>query len=141
MSDKSSSIEPIHLRMTSDPSHLRPTRQRVEAFAASAGFSEEAVGEIGLCLNEAMANVIRHAYHGQTDQPVEVTAQVDTHGTLHLSIRDWGEGNAPGALPKDPHDPTKPGGLGLVCLGRLMDKVIFTPQPVGMLMEMLKKGR
>jgi anti-sigma regulatory factor (Ser/Thr protein kinase) len=131
--------EPIHLRITSDTAQLKPVRQKVEAFAQSAGFGDVAVGEIGLCLNEAMANVIRHAYHSQTDKPVEVSARVDERGTLHIAIRDWGEGKAPGMLPKDPHDPTKPGGLGLVCLGRLMDKVIFTPQPDGMLMEMLKK--
>lgn len=140
MSDATApSPEPIHLRITSDTAQLKPVRQQVEAYAESAGFSETAVGEIGLCLNEAMANVIRHAYHNQTDKPVEVSARVDDRGTLHIAIRDWGEGKAPGMLPKDPHDPTKPGGLGLVCLGRLMDKVIFTPQPDGMLMEMLKK--
>jgi hypothetical protein len=32
-----------------------------------------------------------------------------------------------------------PGGLGLLCLGRLMNRVTFTPQQPGMLLEMTKK--
>jgi anti-sigma regulatory factor (Ser/Thr protein kinase) len=60
---------------------------------------------------------------------------------LRICLRDWGSGHAPGALPREVADPEKPGGLGLLCMGRLMDKVSFTPQTKGMLLEMRKRLR
>jgi len=32
-----------------------------------------------------------------------------------------------------------PGGLGMVCLRQLLDEVVFTPQPDGMLLTMVRK--
>ena len=59
--------------------------------------------------------------------------------TLRITIRDWGNGVNPATLPAKPHDPLKPGGVGLVCLSRLMDDVIFAPQKDGMLLTMVKR--
>jgi anti-sigma regulatory factor (Ser/Thr protein kinase) len=131
-------------RLTSDPANIAPARRAVEAFATRLGFSETAVADIGLCINEALANVIRHAYGGKTDQPVLVVAEqiddpVDSPArALRVTIRDWGSGVNPAALPPRQHDPLQPGGLGLICLRRLMDHVEFVPQPDGMLLTMLK---
>ena len=33
-----------------------------------------AVGDVGLCVNEALANVMRHAYGGATDRPIVIRA-------------------------------------------------------------------
>lgn len=128
----------LAIRTTSDTSELSHVRRQIESFCTSAGFDERAVGEIGLCVNEAMANVIRHAYRGRPGEPIEVAASV-VSGTLHVSIRDWGCGIQPGPLPQHKIDPMNPGGLGLICLGRLMDKITFTKQPSGMLLEMSRK--
>lgn len=127
----------LFVKTTSDTSQLAVVRRQVEAFCQDGGFDERAVGEIGLCVNEAMANIIRHAYRGRAGEPIEVTASI-TDGTLNVSLRDWGEGQPPGTLPTEKLDPMKPGGLGLICLGRLMDQVTFTPQPAGMLLELIR---
>ena len=128
----------LKLSIRSDPAQLSPVRKSVESFCAENGFDEKAVGEIGLCLNEAIANVIRHAYHGQHDQPVEIEARIESN-SLHIQVRDWGDGVKPDIMKKVEKDPMKPGGLGLICMGRLMDKVAFTPQSPGMLLEMFKR--
>lgn len=128
----------LKLSIRSDAAQLAPARKSVESFCAENGFSENAVGEIGLCLNEALANVIRHAYRGESDCPIEIEAKIESDG-LHLKVRDWGEGTKPQLTQKVERDPMQPGGLGLICMGRLMDQVTFTPQSRGMLLEMLKK--
>src|SRR4051812_7845266 len=93
---------PIELKLVSDPATLAAARKQVEAFAAACGFRERAVGEIGLCVNEAMANVIRHAYAGRRDRPVHVGARFD--GTrIIVTIRDWGIGVDPSQLPQRPY--------------------------------------
>ena len=126
-------------RLTSDPAEIAAIRKAVEAFASAHGHGEPAVAEIGLVLNEAIANIIRHAYRGQSDRPIEFDAGFDPElSRLTIRIRDYGTGIQPGPLPHEKLDPMKPGGLGLICLGRLMDSIRFTPQNPGMLLELEK---
>jgi len=75
------------VKVTSDPAHLASVRKAVEALAAAAGFGDCDVGEIGLCLNEAMANIIRHAYAGKTDRPIQLGALVTGDG-ITIELRD-----------------------------------------------------
>lgn len=126
------------VKTTSDTAELAPVRRQIESFCHSVGFDDRAIGEIGLCVNEAMANIIRHAYSNEPGHPIEITATV-ADGTFVVSLRDWGTGGKPASMPQVKADPMKPGGLGLICLGRLMDKVAFTPQNPGMLLEMFRK--
>lgn len=134
----SDAVAALMIKTTSTPAELAPVRRQIEQFCREVGFDDRAVGEIGLCVNEAMANIIRHAYRGHEDKPIEVGASM-TDGMLAVTLRDWGEGLAPGPLPAMKHDPMHPGGLGLICLGRLMDKITFTPQQPGMLLEMRRR--
>ncbi|HET6247128.1 MAG TPA: ATP-binding protein [Tepidisphaeraceae bacterium] len=127
----------LRLEITSDPIHLAPVRRQVEAFATSAGFDETAVCDIGLCLNEAMANVTRHAYGGATDKPILIEAGFENK-TLEIKMRDWGNGRDPSSVPPK-KDPLTPGGLGMVCLRSLMDEMVFTKQPDGMLLTMRRR--
>jgi anti-sigma regulatory factor (Ser/Thr protein kinase) len=103
------------LKIISDPATLASTRRAVELFAAQCGFDETSRGEIGLVVNEAIANVIRHAYQGATDQPIELTAQRTDEG-MSISM--------------------KPGGVGLICMRQMMDEMQFHKQPDGMLLTM-----
>lgn len=130
----------MELKLTSDPAAVAPARLKVEEFARSCGYSEPEVADIGLVLNEALANIIRHAYQGATDRPIELAASFAA-GALAISLRDWGTGINPATLPPTKQDPLTPGGLGLVCLRQLMDHVLFTEQPDGMLLTMIRRRR
>jgi anti-sigma regulatory factor (Ser/Thr protein kinase) len=136
VNDQSDLSAPLRLRVTSDPHFIAPVRRAVEHFCTEAGFDEKAVGELGLCLNESMANVTRHAYEGNHNKPIEVDAEFDGK-TACLKVRDWGPGREPPAEPH--HDPLKPGGIGLVCLKTLLDEFKFTKLPDGMLLTMKRK--
>ena len=129
-------------RIVSDPALIAPVRQSVERLALEAGFTAKTAGEVGLCVNEALANVMRHAYAGHTDRPIHLKAHYDPDsGELNIRIRDWGSGINPDTLPPKPKqlDPLQPGGLGLICLRRMMGAVVFTPQPDGMLLTMTRR--
>ena len=122
----------LRLNVTSDPANLATVRRACEQFCLDCGLDATAAGEVGLCVNEAMANVTRHAYGGATDRPVAVSGWCD-RGTVHITIRDWGTGVVP---PPPVYDPKTPGGLGMVCLRKLMDECVYTPQPDGMLLTL-----
>jgi serine/threonine-protein kinase RsbW len=135
----------MELMMTSHPSILRPARLALEGFARESGMEQESAEKIGLVLNEALANVMRHGYDGAAEKPIVVT--FDRHGEgdeaeIEVTIRDWGKPFDPGELPTaPPPDPDRimPGGLGLLCMRQMMDKVTFTRLADGMLLTMVKK--
>src|SRR4051812_7354403 len=99
---------PLRLHVTSEAANLAAVRRAVEAYARAAGFDDAATSDIGLVLNEAMANVIRHAYAGQSGRPIEVDAEPAPFATtvagasavasngdgiaLRIRLRDWGNG-------------------------------------------------
>ncbi len=126
------------MKMLSHPATLAPMRVAFEAFAEKAGFDSADRGQIILVVNEALANVMRHAYNGATDKPIELSAE-DTGGAIKIDIRDWGNGKSP--EPRHKHDPETPGGLGMVCLKQFMTQVTFMPQPDGMNLTMIRNKR
>jgi serine/threonine-protein kinase RsbW len=132
------SSEKLGFKFTSNPANLSAVRKSIEEFCATpGGLDVRACEEIGLVVNEALANVIRHAYGGEHDKPIDVT--VEHHGRgVTIRIRDWGNGDDPSKLPPREHDPFSPGGIGLICMKRLMDEVAYIPQPDGMLLEMTR---
>lgn len=141
------------LNVSSDPANLASVRRACEAFCRRQGLDEAAAADLGLCVNEAMANVTRHAYGGATDRPVAVIAEaVDAAGavvpdghpaarSVRVVVRDWGNGVNPLSLPPKPPDPLQPGGIGLVCLRRLIDELACEPQPDGMRLVMVKRKK
>jgi len=124
--------------IASDPANLADVRHAIEALARECGFGTEAIGEIGLVVNEAMANIIRHAYGNAPDRPIKISADY-SGDTLRIVLRDWGNGRDPSDCCGN-DDPLKPGGVGLNCLRTLMDDVRFEPQPDGMELTLVRKN-
>lgn len=127
----------LDLRFDSNPVNVAAVRKSIEQFCETAGLDAPAREEVGLVVNEALANVIRHAYAGATDQPIKVLVEREGQG-VRISIRDWGNGVDPSQIDVPDHDPLVPGGLGLLCLRRLMDELEYKPQSDGMLLEMTR---
>jgi anti-sigma regulatory factor (Ser/Thr protein kinase) len=153
-SAKKSIVKPSHghvtahadrfeLKIASDPANLREVRHRIETFAEAAGMPRQACDDLGLVANEAMANIIRHGYGGAKDRPIlvsaEVVAEASNGKAVKLSIRDWAVPFDPANLPCSKTDLLKPGGLGLVCMRKLMDDVQFARLSDGMLLTMVKR--
>jgi serine/threonine-protein kinase RsbW len=118
-------------------------RKQVESTLLCGGMDEVAAADCGLCVNEALANIIRHAYRGRTDRPIELTlelADVADGLEARMQVRDWGSGADPTKSLAHPSDPSTPGGVGLLCLRKLMDQVEFSPQGDGMLLTMVRRA-
>ena len=133
--------ETLRLNIKSDPANLADARRAVEALCKRGGLDDAAVADVGLCVNEALANVMRHAYGGDRDRPIEIDVTAEG-GEATVRIRDWGNGVDPTALPPKRYDPLEPGGLGLICLKQMMDAARFHRQPDGgMLLTMTRRNR
>lgn len=128
----------LELKIASDPATLHDVRLQIETFVAGCGGEKQCCDDVGLCLNEALANVMRHAYRGATDQPIVIEVE-DIGDQVRILIRDWGRSFDPAVLKDRQHDPLQPGGLGMICMNQLMDRVQYLPQEKGMLLTMVKR--
>lgn len=134
----SSATDRIELKITSDPANLREVRKKIEGFAQSIGMASGMSDEIGLALNEALANVIRHGYDNAKDRPIVVTAERGD-GEMRLLIRDWAKPFDPALVKPKIQEKLSPGGVGMLCIHKLMDDVKFEQLADGMLLKMTRK--
>ena len=87
----------LKLSLLSDPKLLCAVRAAVGEVTVMFGFRDAEVRSIVLAVDEALANVIRHAYHGAYDRPIQVSFYRDrvktgegVHDALKIQIVDRG---------------------------------------------------
>ena len=99
----------------------------VEAGALEAGFDESASYACQLAVAEACENIVKHGYG--IGQPGEICVEVVTSpGHLTIRLEDSGPPFNPARRPEQPaRDQNDPpvGGLGLVIIHRVMDRVTY----------------
>ena len=112
------------LLVPSIPSRLRIVRQMVAEAVSLTGAPPNEVRDIVLVVDEALQNVIRHGYGGNSDGEIEVT--IGTLGNdLILDVRDWAPTVDPVTVkPRDLND-IRPGGLGTHIIREIMDETKF----------------
>lgn len=124
---------PIKLSIASTPAHLPVVRAAVKSVCKLMGFDEIARSDIVLAVDEALANVIKHAYQGANDKPIEITLRSvgGDKTALQIELRDWGRQVAPAAIKSRDLDDVRPGGLGVHIMSRCMDEVKYVHAPGG----------
>jgi len=114
----------IELRISSDPRWLRMVRVIMQEIARQAGFPDGERGEITLAVDEALANVIKHAYRGDPNGTVLLSCEAE-EGRLEIELRDRGLAFDPGRLVEKAPDELRVGGRGLFLMRATMDEVHF----------------
>jgi len=126
---------PIRLAIASSPTHLPLVRGALERLCELIGFDEKARGEIVLAVDEALTNIIRHAYHGATDRPIHIefrpVLEASGQRGLDIRLRDWGEVAEPARIRPRDLDDVRPGGLGVHLMRCCMDELRYEPAPGG----------
>lgn len=109
---------------SSDPENLRLVRRKVAEVGGSLGFPADVLQRLVLAVDEAVANVIRHAYRGCCDGRVELSFWLDP-GSLRCELRDYAEPVDPARIkPRDLNE-CRPGGLGVNLIDSVMDSWSF----------------
>ena len=114
----------LELRFTSDPRFLHIVRSMVGQMAALKGFSEEDTQFIILAIDEACANIIRHAYKGRRDGEIIISCTEKEDG-IEFLLADMGELADCSSWPERSLEEVRPGGLGLPLIRAVMDQVVF----------------
>jgi anti-sigma regulatory factor (Ser/Thr protein kinase) len=121
------------MELRSNPEMLCVVRQALGQLAAGLGFSEAECHAVVLAVDEALTNIIRHAYLGNVEQPIEASfhrihaAQNGQHrDALEILLQDRGAAVNPEKLCGRALEDVKPGGLGLHFIRECMDTVEFS---------------
>ncbi len=114
----------IDVRITSDPKWLGLVRVVVEQCCHCFGVDVDAAKAMVVAVNEAVSNVMRHAYEGDTTQPIRIVCRRDG-GVVEVRICDYGKESDLLAQPIGPPEELRTGGRGLFIMRSLMDEVDF----------------
>lgn len=116
--------------MASHPRYLPVVRAAVGQLAAMVGWNESDSRAITLAVDEALANVIRHAYHGNADGRIELQCHV-AGDELEFRLRDTGDAPDLTRICARDIGCDKIGGLGTHIIRDVMDSVSYRASPDG----------
>jgi anti-sigma regulatory factor (Ser/Thr protein kinase) len=131
----------LQLVLPADARLLPRTRRAIAEYLAEIGAAEEHVDDVILALDEACANVIRHAFPGVDQGMFRLVAEI-SDDEVSISIEDDGIGFAPKDV--DLRDAEATSGRGLHIIRQLMTSVEVrspTESGVGTRLHMHKRLR
>ncbi len=127
----------LKLEVPSDPELLSVVRSAVQQIAGLVGFSDEECRSITSAVDEALTNIIRHAYQNQHDQTIALLCQ-RRDDALEFTLVDRGRAPDPEKLRGRPLEEVQPGGLGTHIIRQVMDEVEYERLPGGNRLRLVK---
>jgi serine/threonine-protein kinase RsbW len=125
----------LKLHLQSNPETLCLVRATLERATELLHFQAEDSRAIVRSVDEALANVMRHAYQGQSGLPIELTcwklcehggAAGDSVAGMEILLEDSGLAPDPVKFKGRDLEDIRPGGLGLHFMRQSMDRVEFS---------------
>ncbi|MGH8922232.1 MAG: ATP-binding protein, partial [Actinomycetes bacterium] len=122
---------PFCTELSADPRCLKPLRQSLRAWLATADVAACLAERIVLAVHEACTNTIEHAHRFDPDLNATITATA-TPDAVEVIVSDRGHWEPPSARPSNR-------GRGLPLMSLLMDDVTVTAGEAGTIIR-LRKG-
>ena len=116
----------FHLRvvMLSDPRFLSVVRAAVGQIGLIYGLTDDSCRGVTLAVDEAVANIIRHAYKNQYDQEIEFNCRA-VADQLEFTLVDQGEPADPARICAHPLDEVSLSGRGTHLIKATMDEMHY----------------
>jgi phosphoserine phosphatase RsbU/P len=127
----------VKLVLPSDPRLGGVVRGAVEQFAAAFGVPENECCALALAVQEALTNIILHAYGNRRDQSIELTCSARAD-TLEFVLLDEGTAADPGRFCARPLGEVRSGGFGTHIMAQVMDGVQYERLPNRNRLRMVK---
>lgn len=111
-----------------DPANLKMVRAKVSEVVINQGFCKAVEQQLVLCIDEAITNIYRHAYNGDTSGTVDLSFKIQNN-TLVFYLRDYASLVYDNSIKPRDLTQTRPGGLGINIIDSVMDSWEFaTPK-------------
>ena len=115
------------VKILSDLRELRKLRRFIREFCGMLHNpvpDQDLIDALELAVNEASSNIMRHAYHGRTDQRILVETEAYPE-TITVTLRHLGAGFEPCATAPPPPDVTRESGFGNYMISKSVDQVRY----------------
>jgi len=115
------------LGLVSNLKELPRSRQFVRTFCLQlpgAALDEESISKLELAVTEACSNIIKHAYHGQTDQWINLEAEAFPD-SISIRMHHLGESFDPSKVPPPALDGSQVSGFGMYLIAKTVDAVKY----------------
>jgi serine/threonine-protein kinase RsbW len=123
----------LRMELRSNPEMLCVVRNALGVLAAKLGFSEAECHAVVLAVDEALTNIIRHAYLGDPERSIEASfhrihspRDGESEDALEIVLEDSGATADPEKMCGRALEDVRPGGLGLHFIRECMDTVEFS---------------
>ena len=122
-------VRVVTIRIDSRLDLVEMVARSVRSLCATSGLPARECAHVELAVDEALNNVIRHAYHGEAGHPIEIAFALEAN-RFTIEISDEGHPMtppSPAELDFDPADIANlpEGGMGLLIIHSVMDDVEF----------------
>lgn len=122
----------LKLELQSNPEMLCVVRHALGQLAETLGFSSAECRAVVLAVDEALTNIIKHAYGGEAGRPIRASfRRIEVPGdgmqgkALEIVLEDRGKKIDRAKLCGRPLEEVRPGGLGMHFINECMDAVEF----------------
>ncbi len=115
------------IEITSDVAHLPNIRRFLRDYSArltDSVLDEDSLAQLELAVNEAAANVMKHAYQGKTEEPVRVEISSDSQ-QLTICLLHRGTSFVRDDVPPPSFDGTRDNGFGVYLIEHCVDSVHY----------------
>jgi anti-sigma regulatory factor (Ser/Thr protein kinase) len=123
--------------MPSHPRLLSVVRAAIGELGLVYGLPEESCREVTLAVDEALANVIRHAYRSRYDQEIEIDCRI-VGDQMEFTLLDHGEPPDPARICGQPLNDASLSGRGTHLIKAIMDEVCYERVAGGNRLKLIK---
>jgi len=130
----------VHLKldMPSHPRFLSVVRAAIDELSMAVGLPKKECDAVTLAVDEALANIIRHAYKNCYDQKVEFDCLV-SEKQMEFTLLDQGEPPDPARICAQPMDELALSGRGTHLIKAIMDEVSYKQVSEGNQLKLIKR--
>ena len=125
---KAAAPETFRLSIPSQTRYLNLVTGLAKRASLVAGMDDATAAKVSIAVDEAVTNVIIHAYHGEANHQVDIELRF-LAGALEIRIWNTGAGIKDDDVvlpdPKEYVKHPRKGGLGLLLMSRFMDEIHF----------------
>ena len=118
------------LEIKSDPAELKNVRKNVEDFCKK-NVPKINSFEVKLAIDEALQNIIRHAYDFDKTKKITIKLEKISDTSLKAELRDFGTRVSSNKIKPRALDDIKPGGLGIHFIKSITKKFSYEHQDDG----------
>src|SRR3974390_873232 len=128
----------LKFKVPTDLRFLAVVRAAVGELGTVYGMPERDSCKVTLAVDEALTNIVRHAYHGEVGRPIELTCKAFP-ARLEFWLLDQGGPPDPVRLKGQPLNDRALGGRGCHLIRMIMDEVTYERVPDGNQLRLTKR--